>query len=80
MTAINCVVDAGAALGETPVWSAAENRLYWIDCMASTIHSYDPAAAEDAVLPIEIDGYLGSVSLRAGGGPVDHRDESGGSA
>ena len=68
MSIARCVIDAKAALGETPVWSAAENRLYWIDCMAGTIHSYDPAAAEDAVLPVEIDGYLGSVSLRAGGG------------
>ena len=68
MTAVNCVVDAKAALGETPVWSTDENRLYWIDCMASAIHSYDPATAEDAVMPVVIDGYLGSVSLRAKGG------------
>jgi len=68
MTTVNCVVDAKAALGETPVWSASENRLYWIDCMASSIHSYDPAAAEDALMPVAIDGYLGSIALRANGG------------
>ncbi len=68
MTGIKCVVDAKAALGETPVWSADENRLYWIDCMAGAIHRYDPDTAEDARMPVEIDGYLGSVSLRANGG------------
>ncbi len=68
MTAIKCLVDAKAALGETPVWSADENRLYWIDCMAGAIHRYDPATAEDTVMPIAIDGYLGSFSLRARGG------------
>lgn len=68
MTTVNCVVDAKAALGETPVWSAAESRLYWIDCIAGAIHRYDPASGEDTILPIAVDGYLGSISLRAGGG------------
>ena len=68
MTIARCVVDAKAALGETPVWSAAEGRLYWIDCPAGAIHVFDPASGEDVLLPIEVDGYLGSVSLRAGGG------------
>ena len=68
MPVVNCVADVKAALGETPVWSAGENRLYWIDCIAGAIHSYDPAAAEDAVVPVAIDGYLGSVALRAEGG------------
>lgn len=68
MPIARCVVNAKAALGETPVWSAADNRLYWIDCIAGAIHSYDPTAAEDRVVPVEIEGYLGSISLRAEGG------------
>jgi len=68
MTAVECVVDAKAALGETPVWSANENRLYWIDCMNSAIHLYDPDTAADALLPAAIDSYLGSIALRADGG------------
>ena len=68
MSIARCVIDAKAALGETPVWSAAENRLYWIDCIAGLIHSYDPVADEDTLMPIEVEGYLGSISLRAQGG------------
>ena len=67
MTEINCMVDAKAALGETPVWSAADSRLYWIDCMAGAIHSFDPTTVEDRIL-LEVEGYLGSISLRAQGG------------
>ena len=68
MPTARCVIDARAALGETPVWSAAENRLYWIDCIAGAIHRYDPVADEDTLMPIEVEGYLGSISLRAEGG------------
>ena len=68
MIAVNCVVDAKAALGETPVWNADENRLYWIDCITGAIHVYDPATAEDSILPVAVEGYLGSISLRAEGG------------
>ena len=34
MTAeIQCAVEIRAELGEGPVWSEAEQTLYWIDCM-----------------------------------------------
>lgn len=58
-----------AALGETPVWSAAEERLYWIDCPASEVHRFDPKGGKDEVLAIEgLEGYLGSFALAADGG------------
>ncbi len=43
MTAVECVVDAGALLGECPVWSELEQRLYWVDIDGKRIHRYDPA-------------------------------------
>jgi len=49
------VIDVKAVLGETLVWSATENRLYWIDCIAGAIHSYDPVAEEDTLVPIEVE-------------------------
>lgn len=56
-------------LGETPVWSAAEQRLYWIDCPTATIHRFDPASGRDEVLPVEgLSGNLGSIALMADGG------------
>ena len=67
--AARVVLKIPAALGETPVWSAAEERLYWIDCPASLVHRFDPASGRDEVLAIEgLDGYLGSIALTADGG------------
>jgi sugar lactone lactonase YvrE len=36
------VVDARNATGESPVWSAAEQALYWVDIPAGTLHSWQP--------------------------------------
>lgn len=68
MSFAKCLVDAKVSLGETPVWSQEEQKLYWIDCPTSQIHRYDPASGKDQVLPIKIDGYLGSIALKRGGG------------
>jgi sugar lactone lactonase YvrE len=63
------VLKTPAALGETPVWSAAEERLYWIDCPASALHRFDPKSGQDEVLAMEgLEGYLGSFALAADGG------------
>jgi sugar lactone lactonase YvrE len=63
-----CVLDVHSLLGETPVWSADEKALYWIDCMAPSVHRFRPQNAKDEILPLEIDGYLGSIALCADGG------------
>ncbi len=67
--AASLVLKIPAALGETPVWSAASNRLYWIDCPTRQVHRFDPASGQDEVLPIEgLEGNLGSIALAADGG------------
>lgn len=38
------VLHIGAELGETPVWSAREQRLYWLDIEHHTINRFDPAS------------------------------------
>ncbi len=50
---IDCVVDSGALLGECPVWSGAENVLYWIDIDGKAVHRFDPGTGIDEarVLP-----------------------------
>lgn len=60
-------LKSSALLGETPVWSAGEQRLYWIDSIAATIHRFDPASGRDETLAVPLVGYLG----------LDHRGSAG---
>ncbi len=57
-----------ALLGETPVWSERERRLYWIDSLAAKIHRFDPAGGRDETLPVALEGYLGAIAVGAEGG------------
>ncbi len=66
--AVRIAWEGQARLGETPVWSATEARLYWIDSLASEVHRFDPASGRDERLPLGLSGYLGSIALWAGGG------------
>ena len=65
---VQLLLDAGALLGESPRWHAAEARLYWVDIDAHRIHRTDPATGADEVL--QLDGPVGCVAPRAGGGLV----------
>jgi D-xylonolactonase len=40
---VECVWALGALLGEGPVWSAAENCLWFVDIKQHKIHRFDPA-------------------------------------
>lgn len=44
MTKARCVWEAGAVLGEGPVWLAAEGAVYWVDIKAKAVHRYHPAS------------------------------------
>ncbi|MBU6208001.1 MAG: SMP-30/gluconolactonase/LRE family protein, partial [Alphaproteobacteria bacterium] len=41
------LLDVRADLGEGPRWHAAEQRLYWVDINARTLHRFDPATGRD---------------------------------
>ncbi len=43
MDEIEVVLDAGAAIGESPTWSQSEAALYWIDVKEPALHRYQPA-------------------------------------
>lgn len=58
---IECVVDAGTLLGESPVWSPAEELLYWVDIEGRLIHAYDPTTGLDQSRPTP--GRPGSLAL-----------------
>jgi sugar lactone lactonase YvrE len=46
-----CVLPAAARLGECPVWSPNEARLYWVDIDGRAVHRYDPATGLDEQRP-----------------------------
>jgi len=65
---VQLVLDAGALLGESPRWSEAEQRLYWVDIEGRTIHRTDPATGTDEQMVL--DEQVGCVAPRANGGLV----------
>jgi sugar lactone lactonase YvrE len=46
MTDVECVWPVEAVLGEGPVWSAAEQAVWFVDIKAPAIHRYHPASGE----------------------------------
>ena len=65
---IEQVIEAGAILGESPVWSVEEQVLYWLDIKAPALHRYDPASGKDEAWPVAQE--IGAIVLRRGGGLV----------
>ena len=63
-----CALDIRASLGECPVWSGAEQVLYWVDINAPSLNRFDPATGENTVMPMP--ESIGCFALRAGGGFV----------
>jgi sugar lactone lactonase YvrE len=66
--AVACALDVRATLGESPVWSARENALYFADILAAKVHRWTPAsgAHESWGLPAAV----ASLGLRERGGLV----------
>jgi sugar lactone lactonase YvrE len=64
----DCVLDARASLGESPVWSVSEQVLYWVDINAPALHRFDPASGRDVALPMP--ESIGCIALRRRGGFV----------
>jgi len=65
MTDVSCVWPVGAILGEGPVWSAAEQALWFVDIKAPAIHRFHPASGEKKTWPAP--GRVGFVLPAAGG-------------
>ena len=65
---VTLLLDAGALLGESPFWHAAEGRLYWVDIEGRKIHRTDPATGADEVM--EVAEQVGCIAPRARGGLV----------
>ncbi len=67
-SAFACVLDAKASLGECPVWSVADQALYWVDINAPTLNRFDPATGVNTAWPMP--ASIGSFALRMRGGFV----------
>src|SRR4051812_29823456 len=61
-----CVLDVKASLGEGPVWSVAEQVLYWVDINAPSLNRFDPATDQNKMMPMP--QSIGCFGLRREGG------------
>lgn len=65
---ITCVTDIRAELGECPVWSPAENAVYWIDIHGRKLHRTAPDTHTTAT--IDLPSRPGMIALRKKGGLI----------
>lgn len=68
MSGFSLVLDVKAALGECPLWSSAEQVLYFVDIKRSRIHRFDPAS--DVHSSVSLPEEVGCIGLAKGGGFV----------
>jgi len=66
--ALRCVLDVRASLGECPVWSTAEQVLYWVDINAPSLNRFDPSTGGNRAMPMP--SSIGCFALRRRGGFV----------
>lgn len=62
------VLNAGALLGEGPVWDSDRNQLYWVDITGKEVHIYNPKDKTDRA--INVGQYVGAIVPREKGGLV----------
>lgn len=65
-TGFEPVLDLKASLGECPLWSVAEQVLYFVDIKRCRIHRFDPQT--HALATVELPEEVGCIGLAAGGG------------
>jgi sugar lactone lactonase YvrE len=66
--AVRCVLPWKANVGESPVWSVSEQKLYWIDIQNRCVHRFDPESGRNCTF--DLPEIVTSVALRASGGLV----------
>jgi sugar lactone lactonase YvrE len=63
---VSLVLDARAQLGECPLWSESDERLYWVDIDGGAVHRFAPASGSDE--SVDVPGRPGSIALTATAG------------
>lgn len=62
---LTCIADVRAALGEGPVWVAAEKSFYWTDILAKRLFRW---TAAESVVVLDMPDTICSLAPRASGG------------
>jgi sugar lactone lactonase YvrE len=65
---VRCVLPWQATVGESPVWHAVEQSLYWVDIQKKQIHRYTPASGDNQTF--RLPEIVTCIALRAAGGLV----------
>ncbi|TMH34487.1 MAG: SMP-30/gluconolactonase/LRE family protein [Betaproteobacteria bacterium] len=65
---VECVIDARNTTGESPLWSAREAALYWVDIPEGRIFRWQPKTGERRTW--QLPAPVGSIGLRERGGLV----------
>jgi L-arabinonolactonase len=68
MDAVECVQQANAILGEGPIWSVAEQVLYWVDIQRPAVFRFDPSRGQTGHWPMK--SHVGFVAPARSGGLV----------
>jgi len=67
-SALTCVLDVKASLGECAIWSVADQALWWVDINAPALNRFDPRSGSNDA--IAMPSSAGSFALRERGGFV----------
>ncbi len=62
---VECLQQANAILGESPIWHQAEGALYWIDIQRPAIYRFTPGKGQTGNWPMP--SAIGAIGLCAGG-------------
>ena len=65
---VRCITDERALLGESPVWSAEEGCVYWVDILGRKLHRTNPDNLETRTW--DLPSCAGMIALRRQGGLV----------
>jgi sugar lactone lactonase YvrE len=65
---VELVVEAESALGEGPVWDAADQSLLWVDILADLVHRSDLGSGRTTT--VRADRTVSAVAPRASGGLI----------
>src|SRR3546814_14718352 len=68
MTDARCILDGQFDLAESPVWSVALQRLWFVDINRPALHRFDPVTGKDESWPMP--ESIGCVAQTAAGGVI----------
>lgn len=68
MPTIECVIDAHAKVGESAIWDAPEQALFWADINGNTLYRFDPATGDNEAF--DIGEKVGALAIRQSGAAI----------